>query len=128
SHKSELIGLLSAGPARRVSIPRLERRAGEPAEFPASHAQQRLWVLHQVVPDNAFCNIPMALRLTGALDRGALQASLDALVARHETLRTAFRAQGEGAVQVVGAPQPASVAWVDLSGLAESEREGEARR
>ena len=59
---------------------------------------------------------------------GALQKCLDALVARHETLRTTFRSDGEGAVQVIGAPEPVKLAVVDLTGHRQGEREEEARR
>ena len=55
-----------------------------------SYAQQRLWFLDQLEPDNAFNNIPIALLLVGELNVSALEKSLNALVARHETLRTGF--------------------------------------
>ena len=62
-----------------------------PSEIPLSFAQQRLWFLHQLEgPDAATYNITLALRLSGRLDRAALEASLADLVQRHETLRTIF--------------------------------------
>ncbi len=45
----------------------------------------------------------MALRLRGALDEAALQSSFDALIARHETLRTRFVEGAQGLTQVIEA-------------------------
>jgi len=61
------------------------------------------------------------------LDVRALQASVNALVARHETLRTTFRADGETPSQVIGPVGPVQLALVDLSVLPKSDREREAR-
>ncbi|HET8841222.1 MAG TPA: amino acid adenylation domain-containing protein, partial [Ktedonobacteraceae bacterium] len=59
--------------------------------LPLSFAQQRLWVLEQLNPGTATYNIPLAVRLSGPLDKHALIQSLQAIVARHETLRTTFQ-------------------------------------
>src|SRR5215510_13688772 len=67
-------------------IPR--RAEGGPA--PLSAAQRRLWILQQIEPDSPIPNRPMALRLTGRLDRDALTLSLGEIVRRHEALRTVF--------------------------------------
>ena len=64
------------------------RKAGEP--LPLSPMQQRLWFLERLQPGTGAYHLHWLLRLRGPLDRQALQAALDALVARHETLRTAF--------------------------------------
>ncbi|MGY2224210.1 amino acid adenylation domain-containing protein [Pseudomonas gingeri] len=66
-----------------------------------SYAQQRQWILWQLEPDSAAYNIPAALRLNGSLDSQALRRSFETLIARHETLRTTFREEGEQAVQVI---------------------------
>lgn len=58
--------------------------------MPCSVAQQRFWMLEQIAPGNTALLIPIALQLSGPLDAGLLQRALDAIVARHEILRTRF--------------------------------------
>ncbi len=55
-----------------------------------SFAQERLWFFDQLEPGSGAYNIPRMLRLRGPLDVAALQRSVDAIVLRHEVLRTSF--------------------------------------
>ncbi|TFW29135.1 non-ribosomal peptide synthetase [Duganella callida] len=93
--------------------------------LPLSWAQQRLWFLDQLDPTaSAAYHIPLALKLTGALDVAALQTALDRIVARHEALRTSFARHDGRAVQIIAA---ADVGFVleqrDLSALSGGERQ-----
>jgi amino acid adenylation domain-containing protein len=103
------------------------RRAVEGA-CPLSFAQQRLWFLDQLEPDNHFYNITRAVRMRGPLDVTALQQTLSALVARHEVLRTGFGLVEQEPKQFVAEPAPLPLPLYDLRGLAAEERDGEVRR
>src|SRR5690606_38128743 len=70
--------------------------------------------------------IPFALRLTGALDIAALSKSFETLIARHEILRTAFRAERGEPWQEVLPPQPFPLPVTDLTGQSAGEGAGEA--
>ncbi|HEY0602634.1 MAG TPA: amino acid adenylation domain-containing protein, partial [Herpetosiphonaceae bacterium] len=97
--------------------------------LPLSFAQQRLWFLDQLEQDNPIYNLPFAAYLTGKLDIAALGRSLDAIVARHEVLRTTFETADHGQpVQVIAAAQPLPLPLVDLQDLPEHERDAEVRR
>src|SRR5690606_38053290 len=63
---------------------------------PLSHAQERLWFMEQFAPGTAAYTVPVVLRVGGRLDSKVLSAALDAVVARHESLRMRFDATGDG--------------------------------
>ncbi|MET9516833.1 condensation domain-containing protein [Streptomyces sp. NPDC002994] len=95
-------------------------RAGARQERPQlSFAQQRLWFMQQIDPDTTLYNVPTVLRLRGALDRAALGRALDALVARHEVLRTTYAAPSGRPYQVIGDPAPLDLPYTDLTGAAD---------
>ncbi|MBK8985704.1 MAG: amino acid adenylation domain-containing protein [Chloroflexi bacterium] len=66
--------------------------AGRTAPLPLSFSQERMWFFYQLDPDSTAYNIPGAVRLRGALDSGALEWSINQIIARHESLRTRFTA------------------------------------
>ncbi|HEV8335455.1 MAG TPA: amino acid adenylation domain-containing protein [Candidatus Polarisedimenticolia bacterium] len=116
--------------------------------LPLSFAQQRLWFLDRLEPGNPSYNIPAALRLEGPLDVQALRQALEAIVERHESLRTTFPIVDGLPVQVIQAPArrtgtpdekldsgDSAGGWhgqemsiIDLSALPHAEREEAAQR
>ncbi|WP_339492983.1 condensation domain-containing protein, partial [Pseudomonas sp. EA_15y_Pfl2_R67] len=111
----------AAAPTEAVAIP-LANRAGR---LPLSFSQQRLWFLdHLDHAAGAAYHLPLALSLKGALDKGALQATLDRLVARHETLRTRFELVDDEPLQKIA---PADYGFrleqQDLRAIAPAERQ-----
>ncbi|MEV0296722.1 non-ribosomal peptide synthase/polyketide synthase [Nocardia sp. NPDC050710] len=78
-----------------------------PQRIPLSPAQQRMWFMNRFLadteagPGDAVDNIPVALRLTGALDAPALAAALADVIARHESLRTRYPDEPDGAEQLI---------------------------
>jgi amino acid adenylation domain-containing protein len=92
-----------------------------------SFAQERLWFLAQLDPGSPAYNIPAALRLQGPLRVAALSGALAAVVRRHETLRTVFRAEDGIPAQVISPAAESELPLVDLGGLpaAHCEREAE---
>ncbi len=108
-----------------VQLPPLVR-ADRAGPLPLSFAQERLWVIDRMDPGGSVYNVPFTLRLRGELDEGALRAALDALVERHESLRTTFPAPGGRPVQVVHPAEGATWRLEPLDGVAEGEREARA--
>ncbi|MGO4428432.1 condensation domain-containing protein, partial [Streptomyces sp. MCAF7] len=93
-----------------------------------SFAQRRLWFIDQLEPGSPAYNIASPLWLRGALDREALRRSLEAMVERHEVLRTVFGSDDGEPWQEIGPAPSWELALTDLSGLGEQERTREAER
>ncbi|MBL1102941.1 phosphopantetheine-binding protein, partial [Streptomyces coffeae] len=96
-----LVGAHGTGePARPAVVAR-----PRPDRVPLSFAQRRLWFVNRLQGSSALYNMPVALRLSGAVDQQALRAALTDLVQRHESLRTVFpEVAGEAHQQVIGTP------------------------
>ncbi|MFP4120964.1 amino acid adenylation domain-containing protein [Coleofasciculus sp.] len=90
--------------------------------LPLSFAQQRLWFLNQVEPNNTAYNILDAVRLTGSLNIPALEQSLNEIVRRHEILRTTFTTVNGQPVQVIAPTLTLTVQVIDLKTLPEDQQ------
>jgi amino acid adenylation domain-containing protein/FkbM family methyltransferase len=116
--------LKTEGGAQSQPIEPFERTG----DMPLSFAQQRLWFLDQLQPENPFYNSPVAMRLTGQLDVGALEQTLSEIVRRHEVLRTSFPAVAGKPVQAIASSAELAFVVRDLRELEAGEREAEAHR
>ncbi|WP_437656313.1 non-ribosomal peptide synthase/polyketide synthase [Sorangium sp. So ce1182] len=102
-------------------------RARRDARMPLSFAEQRLWFLWQMEPDSPAYNIAGSARLAGDLDVEALRRTFEALVARHETLRTRFPQDDGQPYRAIDEAHPVELPVVDLSATPGSEADREER-
>lgn len=135
--------LASLKPEQRALLERKLRAAKQPradTEFPAivhhevaglrplSLDQERLWFIDQIAPGNAAYNVNTGSWLRGPLDVEALENSLNAVVQRHESLRTTFVERNGRPYQRVAENLELKLEKIDLLHLPEAGREAEAER
>jgi amino acid adenylation domain-containing protein len=89
---------------------------------PATPSQTEIWLSVQM-GDAANCayNLSQSFRLTGSLNRSALESALQQLVSRHESLRTTFSSNGESLCII--AELPIDIPTIDLTTLSPPERD-----
>ncbi len=131
AEKRELLKQRLLGRSRTAEAPTgapgaVPRRPGV-GGAPLAPVQHNLWVADRLLSDNSTFSVHRVLRLTGPLDRDAVRRALDALVARHETLRMVFRDDSPPR-QVPLPPGPAPLRTVDLSHLPPAARRAAAVR
>lgn len=119
---TSLLGMQPKLPA----LSRLDRN--ERSELPLSYAQQRLWFVQQLEPQNAAYNVILGLELQGALDREAVRNSLNEILRRHEVLRTSFPVRDGVPVQSIAAEVKLVVKEWDLRNFKEEAVKAEAQR
>jgi amino acid adenylation domain-containing protein len=115
---------------RRTAAARESRIAPRKGDGPAplSHAQELLWLLSQVFDDGIAYNAPGAFQLEGPLDLELLARAFQALIERHEILRTTYRVLDGRPMQLVGPPVPVELNVIDLRGWSADDRDAEAQR
>src|SRR4028119_1443147 len=130
--KAEIISFLKAANRTSSFTPTPIVPMGREGNQPLSFAQQRLWFLDQLIPNNPFYNIPAAVRLSGSLNLAALEQTFNEIVRRHEALRTTFVMVEGQPIQVIAPVETRNFASLhavrDLRELPESERETQVRR
>ena len=116
-----LAHLLGDDASHDAAIPAVPRGGALATSF----AQELLWLLDRATPGLTAYNMTIARRLAGPLDAAALRRAFDALVGRHEALRTRFAAAEASAapVQLIDPPAPVSMNIADISMLPAEERE-----
>jgi amino acid adenylation domain-containing protein len=97
-------------------------------DLPLSFAQSRLWFFDRLEGASATYNIPVALQLLGDLNIPALERAINAIVQRHEGLRTHFELVNDAPIQVISPDISLNIPVVDLQHLAASEQSAQVDR
>ena len=100
----------------------------EAGDAPLSFAQEAMYFHNELVPNDSAHNISGALRMRGKLSYSALQSAFDAIVARHETLRSSFSSASGELRQHIHLPSPQPIAQIDLTHLDPLARAEESQR
>ncbi|WP_103349446.1 non-ribosomal peptide synthetase [Amycolatopsis sp. CA-128772] len=108
------LGALAAAVAAAGPAPAAGAIEPGPRPAPLSHAQERLWFLARLEPDSPAYHLPLTARITGPLDVARLTAAWDAVMARHEALRSVVEERAEGLFAVPAAP--AALQYADHAG------------
>lgn len=103
-------------------------RVSREQPLPLSFSQQRLWFLDQLEPDSSAYNLAYATEIEGPLVTDALRKSLNAIVARHEVLRTRFISIDGSPLQHIDQTTEAEWRLINLEDLPAEERAREAAR
>ncbi|QQP97295.1 non-ribosomal peptide synthetase [Lysobacter enzymogenes] len=106
-----------AVPIATVSAP----SADGAARFPASYSQNKFWLVDNLSESGKRFNVVMRIELPRDCDPGLVRQALDAVVARHEALRTTFE-HAESLWQVVHERGQCGLGVVDLRGCDADER------
>jgi amino acid adenylation domain-containing protein len=107
------------------NIARLTNRESIPLSF----AQQRIWLVEQIEPNNTAYLVPMAQRLLGKLNVDVLQQSLDAIAVHHETIRTNFITTSDGnPLQIITEPRPVELKVIDLNQIQNNNQDEQVQR
>jgi acyl carrier protein len=99
--------------------------AEEKEYYPLSFHQKRLWIIQQLEEKNVSYNMPVRIEFHHAVDESIIRKSLDQLIQRHESLRTAFKTIDGIAYQCIKPMAVPSVKMIDISSLESLERERE---
>jgi len=122
--RAQLLDRLRQAPAAGPPpLPPLIPRPADAGALPLSFAQQRLWFLAQLDPEDTSYHICRTLELRGSLQVAALEAALEALVHRHEALRTTVASIDDQPTQHIAAPAPLALPLTDLCAHPPAERE-----
>lgn len=90
--------------------------------YPLSYGQRSQWFLYQSAPESAAYNAAFTARIRRDVDAPALQCALQALIARHPSLRTTFTMRGvKQPVQKVHGYQEVCLEEIDASTWTEDE-------
>jgi len=125
--REERASLARALERRRSASAEIPRRT-DPGPAPLSFSQESLWFLEQWNPGAPTNHGTRAVRLQGELDAAALESALQAIVARHESLRTVYIVEDRRPLQFAQDDWTLTMPVVDLGDTDTSELETELAR
>ncbi|MFH0518034.1 amino acid adenylation domain-containing protein [Streptomyces sp. M41] len=115
---------LAGRPAAPPELGAVPRREGKgPARLTVD--QERIWLIHQFDESSPVYNVFFGARLRGRLDAPAMERAVNAVITRHEPLRTTFEMAGERPVQIVHDTMPITIRHEDLTEVPDARRESE---
>jgi amino acid adenylation domain-containing protein len=120
--EERLLSAVNGAPAGST-IPRRDLRIPCPLSF----AQQRLWFLDKLEPGHVY-NVAWGMHLSGELDADALRKALNAVIARHEVLRTRFPSTNGAPIQSIAEQVSIEMPTIDLRDWPDAAREPELQR
>lgn len=126
--KQELFKLLLQKKGIQLKQKEIIPRRAPSAENCVSFAQQRLWFLAQLEGASVAYNMPAVLRMKGNLEVACLQNSINAIIQRHEVLRTTFATVNGLPVQAIAPKQDIILPLLDLEGLPPDVQKQEIKR
>ena len=106
SHKQEIIQFLNA--SQQAQLPKIERINYNDFQ-PLSYAQERIWFLSLLEPDNSAFHLHHVFDIKGKLDKVVMERVLNEIINRHSVLRTAYIQTEFGAYQKVIPHKTASI-------------------
>ncbi|BET96657.1 amino acid adenylation domain-containing protein [Xenorhabdus taiwanensis] len=125
-HKQALIDFLTqleseddSGNQRLQDIPRYERAE----HYPLSFAQQRLWLIDQLTEGSPQYNCSGDFRMRESINIKAFETAVEALLERHEALRTHFKIVNNEPRQVISDSYDLPITYHDLTELSPTEQE-----
>ncbi|UFP93834.1 non-ribosomal peptide synthetase [Gloeobacter morelensis] len=128
STAAELAARIEALQVQAVPVAAPLPLLARPERLPLSFAQERLWFLEQLQPGTCTYHIPIALHLSGPLDAAALEQAFQALLQRHESLRTTFHLEEGQPVQRIATAVSRALPLLDLQALPAEQQQQQAQQ
>lgn len=114
------LGTLVDGKSKQVETKIVKIEEQEEQLYPLSLAQERLWVLTKFDDASKAYHMPAAFRVNGKLDTIAFEKAIVKVIERHESLRTVFFENTQGAYQKILAPSEVNFALKQIDVIAET--------
>ncbi|OPF19391.1 non-ribosomal peptide synthetase [Microcystis aeruginosa KW] len=92
-------------------------------DIPLSWAQERLWFVNQLEGESGAYTIDLTMRLRGNLNVKALEKAFQAIIQRHEPLRTQFKLKDNKPIQAIDPNVTFTLPVVNLQNLSHPEQQ-----